>query len=325
MSDNTLQTGSDTIRTKDRSGVKTPATIIDLNPGGAETLMNGSMPVTSTDLGTTADASASTDSGTFSLISLVKRLLGKVPALGSAVSASSLPVVVASDQAAVAVKLSQVAGTNVTVGSGVLGAGTQRVVLATDQPVIPVSDNAGSLTVDSPDIGLVADAAVTTNATGSLSAKLRGVVALLAAALPTSIGQKAMAASMGVVLASDQSAIPVNLVPGAGGWSPSFQSALTNTKVLVKGSAGALGGYLSVWNPNTSVVYIQVFDAALAATPTLGTTVPNAVIAVPPQAAGPGEVTVGIPVAAGIVIAATTTPTGLTAPSSALVATLLYK
>jgi hypothetical protein len=36
----------------------------------------------------------------------------------------------------------------IAVGSGVLGTGTQRVVLATDQPVIPVSDNAGSLTVD---------------------------------------------------------------------------------------------------------------------------------------------------------------------------------
>ena len=46
------------------------------------------------------------------------------------------------------VNLIQVAGTAVTVGSGVLGAGTQRVVLATDQPVVPVSDNGGSLTVD---------------------------------------------------------------------------------------------------------------------------------------------------------------------------------
>lgn len=42
----------------------------------------------------------------------------------------------------------QLNGVTVSTGSGVLGTGTQRVVLATDQPVIPVSDNSGSLTVD---------------------------------------------------------------------------------------------------------------------------------------------------------------------------------
>lgn len=47
------------------------------------------------------------------------------------------------------VNSAQISGTATSVGSGILGTGTQRVVLATDQPVIPVSDNAGSLTVDS--------------------------------------------------------------------------------------------------------------------------------------------------------------------------------
>lgn len=56
------------------------------------------IPITSTDLGTTADASASTDTGTFSLISLIKRLLTKLPGLGQAVMASSQPVVIASNQ-----------------------------------------------------------------------------------------------------------------------------------------------------------------------------------------------------------------------------------
>lgn len=39
-------------------------------------------------------------------------------------------------------------GTLASTGSGASGTGTQRVILATDQPVVPVSDNAGSLTVD---------------------------------------------------------------------------------------------------------------------------------------------------------------------------------
>lgn len=39
-------------------------------------------------------------------------------------------------------------GNTINLGSGASGTGTLRVVVATDQPVIPVSDNAGSLSVD---------------------------------------------------------------------------------------------------------------------------------------------------------------------------------
>lgn len=55
------------------------------------------LPIVSTDLGAKADASASSDSGTFSLIALMKRLLGKVPAQGSAAGSASLPVVLPLD------------------------------------------------------------------------------------------------------------------------------------------------------------------------------------------------------------------------------------
>lgn len=45
-----------------------------------------------------ADTAATTDTGTFSLVALTKRLLTKIPALGQAVKASSLPVTIASNQ-----------------------------------------------------------------------------------------------------------------------------------------------------------------------------------------------------------------------------------
>jgi len=84
-------------------------------------------------------------------------------------SASTLRVVLPTDQTAIpvtdngssltvdgtvalsgtsAVNVAQVGGTSVTTGSGTVGAGTQRVILATDQSVIPINDNGGSLTVD---------------------------------------------------------------------------------------------------------------------------------------------------------------------------------
>ena len=66
----------------------------------------GAVNLASTDLGYAADTSASSDTGAFSLIALTKRLLSKFTAqlpaaLGSATSAASLAVVIASDQAAV--------------------------------------------------------------------------------------------------------------------------------------------------------------------------------------------------------------------------------
>jgi hypothetical protein len=63
-------------------------------------------------LGAKADAAATTDAGTFSLIALFKRLLERmttlVKAAGQAAMAGSHPVVIASDQTAVAVKTGQI-------------------------------------------------------------------------------------------------------------------------------------------------------------------------------------------------------------------------
>ena len=62
------------------------------------------MPIVDANIGALADTTATSDSGTFSLIALLKRLLAKFPAaLGSAASAASLPVVIASDQAVISV------------------------------------------------------------------------------------------------------------------------------------------------------------------------------------------------------------------------------
>lgn len=79
-------------------------------------------------------------------------------------------------------------GTVALLGQKVM-AGSLPVAIASDQTVVPVSDNAGSLTVDSP---------VGTPVFTRLS---DGAAAL--------IGQKAMAASLPVTLASDQSILPV--------------------------------------------------------------------------------------------------------------------
>lgn len=57
--------------------------------------------------------------------------------------------------------------------------------------------------------GALADAAVITDVNGTLSGKLRGLVKWAFERMPASLGQKAMAASLPVVIASDQSALTV--------------------------------------------------------------------------------------------------------------------
>lgn len=104
-----------------------PVTIYTQNPNG-QAAMAGSQPVaiasdqsavpmsvadgSLASLGAKADSAATTDAGTFSLIALFKRLLERVTTLvkaaGQAAMSASHPVVIASDQSAVAVKTSQV-------------------------------------------------------------------------------------------------------------------------------------------------------------------------------------------------------------------------
>ncbi len=71
----------------------------------------------------------------------------------------------------------------------------------------------GAVTIaDGADVveGALADAAVTTDAAGTVSGKLRGLVKWAYERMPASLGQKTMANSFPVVVASDQSAIPVS-------------------------------------------------------------------------------------------------------------------
>jgi hypothetical protein len=82
-----------------------------------------------------------------------------------------------------------------------------------DVDVTRVSGNVAVTVADSGNVveGAVADAAVVTDAAGTLSAKLRGLIKWAYERMPASLGQKVMATSFPVVIASDQSAVPVNV------------------------------------------------------------------------------------------------------------------
>jgi hypothetical protein len=91
--------------------------------GGPVTIADGA----DVTMGARADAPAANDTGTFSLMSFIKKisggittLVGKIPGLGVATSANSLPVVIASDDAQIGTKVTAVPALGAG-GTGIIG------------------------------------------------------------------------------------------------------------------------------------------------------------------------------------------------------------
>lgn len=359
MSDNSVAdpgAGGDTFRTKDRAGVKTEIVGLDIGIGGSETLMTAAALADATSNPTTAPWAGmlmcfngttwdrlrgDTTNGIFanvktSVLPTGAATAAKQPALGTAGSPSTdvisiqgvtsgtvvpvdteLPAAAALADGAsnptapatggfgmlwngstwdrapgtaangAATNLTKIAGTTVDTNSGTKSAGTQRVVLATDQPALTNALKVDPSAVTSP----VSLAALPTLAAGTNN--------------------------IGFVTATPST---------TGGWSPKvFSAAASAAKTLINNAACTFGGHLTIYNPNATVSYIQVFDAAATASVTVGTTVAVALIIIPATSAANVEVTNGVHMASGIVIAATTTATGSTGVTTALDGTLLYK
>jgi hypothetical protein len=92
-------------------------------------------------------------------------------------------------------------------------------------------------------------------------------------------------------------------------------------KALVKAGSTRLVTY-NIHNPNAAVAFVQLLNSAAAATPVLGTTVPLAWFAVPAGGVLDGAWATSEPFNLGLVIAATTTPTGSTLVAAGLAVSL---
>lgn len=108
-------------------------------------------------------------------------------------------------------------------------------------------------------------------------------------------------------------------------WAAYRNAALSNTPILVRSGPTDVYGY-TINNPNAAEEFFLMFDAADVSDITLGTTVPSEPIKLPISGAiveTPHEQ----PIASfsrGLVIAATTTEDGNTAPGSAISVTVRY-
>jgi hypothetical protein len=169
-------------------------------------------------------------------------------------------------------------GSTITFDSDDIGAGVQA-------PRRVIREIMAGASVD---IGAVADSAVMTDTTGSLSGKLRGLVKWAFERTPASLGQKTSANSFAVVIASDQTAIPLSAGSAAIGavkdngvfWTPSdfivdsadassvtdLSTAPTSGEKIViddlEISVGATAMTVTVKEETTGAVLYKLFMAA---------------------------------------------------------------
>ena len=111
-------------------------------------------------------------------------------------------------------------------------------------------------------------------------------------------------------------------VATTGGWTTYFNGLLSNTAISIKASAGAIGS-INVFNPAGAVTYIQVFNV-LVGSVTLGTTPPTASYGIAAGASRDIALGPGATYGTAIVVAATTTYNGSTAPGTAAVINVQY-
>lgn len=201
-------------------------------------------------------------------------------------------------------------------------ANSAPVVIASDQSAVPISSTALVPGTGATNLGKAEDAG---HSSGDTGVYVMGTRQDSPSATAGNSGDYQGAAY------TAQGAQWSTLTPSTtGGWdkwsTPNNNSnaALVATAggVQVKASAGTFGGYYC-FNPNSVVIYLQVFDTSSAVT--LGTTRPHLVFGIPANSAANLEIANGVNMANAIKIAATTTASGNTAPSTGLDVTIFYK
>jgi hypothetical protein len=217
--------------------------------------------------------------------------------------------------------VNMVGGSGLPTGSGGGGGGTvfgpTAVGSANANPPVVIGGTATGAAGQNVE-GVAVKPASTTPAVTDLSLVVGSadgniVTAGTKADVPCTLPASATACSLVAVEKAIANAVsgPVPLGSASGGWTPVTKTAITNSSVTIKASAGQLG-YAQCDNNNAAWTYVQFFDAT---SPVLGTTV-NILMLPPNLSAGLVIPLVGLQFSNSIKVAATTTPTGSTAPAT---------
>jgi hypothetical protein len=293
-----------------------PSVTINAIPAGTNNIGDVDVLTVPTDpFGANADAASATGS-----ISAKLRFIA-----GTGIPVTSLPnVTITTFPDNEPFNIAQINGVTPLMGAGNTGTGSMRVTIASDQVAIPVS---GTFWQATQPVSIAAS--VTVGQSTATNLKTQAETYQGGSAVGSGNPLQVTLANTGAnatAVKVDGSAVtqPVSWsVPTSGGYSFDSRTALTNTVVSAKASAGQLYGYFW-YNPNATAAYIQVFNVASGSV-TLGSTTPSYVITIPATSGANVEFSNGIAHSTAISYAATTAATNSTAPSSSLTGFMLYK
>lgn len=216
-------------------------------------------------------AGASTSANQTTINSTLLTISGQLPAtLGQKTMANSLAVVIASDQSVLSITgnvgVAQGSTTSGEIGPLVQGAVTTAAPTYTTATTNPLSlTTAGALRVDGSAVTQPISAASLPLPTGAAISALQtaGNASLTSidGKLPATLGQKTSANSFAVVLASDQSPIPVTNSLSSTAALSSVSNAITSTVLLASNTARR--GFI-VYNDSLAIVFVAF--AATAST-----------------------------------------------------------
>jgi hypothetical protein len=193
--------------------------------------------------------------------------------------------------------VTQVGGSNISLGQTTMNDSLPVTLASNDTNTAPFVTSGGG--------GYVRQ-----DSTGTIAKESGGNLATLAGAVSSS--------KMNVNVASGG----LSLAPAtSGGLSTATATALSNTAVAVKTTAGQVYGWY-IYNPNASVIFVQFYNTTTGST-IVGTNVLNP-IGIPPGGASNIVAAFGIAFSTAISVAACTTAGGTTAPTTALVANIYY-
>lgn len=218
-------------------------------------------------LPTGASTSALQSAGNATLLTLS----GQLPAtLGQKTSANSFAIVIASDQSAVPISgnigVAQGSTTAAEIGPLVQGAASSSAPSYTTATTNPLSLTlAGALRVDGSAVTQPVSAASLPLPTGASTSALQtagnATLTAISGQIPATLGQHASAASMSIVIASDQSPIPVTASLSSTAVITSVANSLTTGVLLASNTARR--GFI-IFNDSLAIVFVAF--AATAST-----------------------------------------------------------
>jgi len=140
------------------------------------------------------------------------------------------------------------------------------------------------------------------------------------------LGQTSMSGSLPVAIANNQTAVPVAATAAfANGYSvQSGTIGNTATNIGTANTAGIVGGWY-IYNPNTTVAYVQFFNAQASSVTVGSSPAPIYSIGIPGLSAANLMAPIGITHSTAICIAITTGRSNGTNPSSTVDYTIFYK